>query len=358
MYSFNEERPSGNPAAQQQRTLQIHPTLRCNLFCKHCYSSSGPNVRSRDLDRWTLIDVISDAYNLGYTAVSFSGGEPLLYEGLLDLLIHAKSLGMKTTVTTNGTIVNKEIVRKLKAYVDIIAISLDGPPEIHNATRGSKHAFDSLQIGVELIRNAQIRFGFIYTLTRKNWEQLLLMSEFAHKSGASLIQIHPLELEGRASYMMKSDSPDEDLLTRAYLLSLAIKSKFKNSMRVHYNAARRDYILENPELVYASDIEFDSDKIYLSDILNFVVVEADGSVVPIAYGFSRNYQLCNIKHNRLSEIWPSYLQNGSYGTFRNLCKRVFKEISVSTDLPFFNWYELLVRRSNELSEFAESGVIP
>jgi hypothetical protein len=110
-------------------------------------------------------------------------------------------------------------------------------------------------------------------------------------------------------------------------------------------------------LVYASDIEFDSDKIHLADILNFVVVEADGSVVPIAYGFSRKYQLCNITHERLSEIWPRYLQNGSYRIFRNLCKRVFNEISTPTDLPFFNWYELLVRRSNELSELAGGGVI-
>lgn len=353
MYSFDEDNHCGIPGSQQQRTLQIHPTLRCNLFCKHCYSSSGPNAVNSNLDTETIRNVITDAHQLGYKVVSFSGGEPLLFNGLVESIAHAKSLGMVTTVTTNGTITDAEMIYELKAYLDLIAISLDGPPLVHNEIRGSKYAFDNLMVGLDLIRNAGIRFGFINTLTRTNWEYLLWMAEFASKEGASLLQIHPLELEGRASFTMQSESPDDDVLARVYLLILALKSRFKDSMKIQYDAASRDYILENPELVYASGLEIDLNKVDLADILNFLVVEPDGSVVPIAYGFSKQYELCNLKNKKLFDIWPGYLRRGHYRLFRRLCKRVFDEISVPTELPFFNWYELLVKRSHEMIELTE-----
>jgi MoaA/NifB/PqqE/SkfB family radical SAM enzyme len=347
MYPSDEEKSCGNPNAQQQKTLQIHPTLKCNLFCKHCYSSSGPNVVDINLDIETLRIVISDANRLGYRVVSFSGGEPLFYKGLIELLAYAKSLGMTTTVTTNGTFIDSKTIQKLKSYLDVLALSIDGPPNIHNDIRGSKSAFDNLLSSINLVKDSGIKFGLIYTLTRKNWEYLLWAADFASKNRASLLQIHPLELEGRAFFTMKSEAADDDLLARVYLLTLALKSKYSNSMKIQYDAANIYDISNNPELIYASDLEVDWSKVELADLLNFLVVQADGSVVPIAYGFSKQYELCNIKRTRLSEIWPDYLHNGSYKKFRDLCKRAFILIQAQTELPYFNWYEYLVKKSNE-----------
>src|ERR1039457_6235914 len=63
-----------------QRILQIHPTLRCNLQCEHCYSSSGPWSRE-ELDLDVVNNVVSDAARMGYGVLSVSGGEPFLYPG-------------------------------------------------------------------------------------------------------------------------------------------------------------------------------------------------------------------------------------------------------------------------------------
>src|ERR1017187_1042935 len=84
-----------------QRILQIHPTLRCNLHCEHCYSSSGPWARE-ELDLPAVEKVLPDAGRMGYQVVSISGGEPFLYRRLAGLLRHARALGMQTTVITNG----------------------------------------------------------------------------------------------------------------------------------------------------------------------------------------------------------------------------------------------------------------
>jgi len=66
-------------------TVQIHPTLRCNLLCMHCYSNSGPHARA-ELPVAAVCQTIVDASALGYEVVSWSGGEPLLYGGLTQAL--------------------------------------------------------------------------------------------------------------------------------------------------------------------------------------------------------------------------------------------------------------------------------
>jgi Fe-coproporphyrin III synthase len=83
------------------RVIQIHPTLRCNLFCAHCYSSSGPASHT-ELDREIVLGLVKDAAQLGYNVVGISGGEPLLYRPLPDVLGEARRQGLATTVTTNG----------------------------------------------------------------------------------------------------------------------------------------------------------------------------------------------------------------------------------------------------------------
>jgi Fe-coproporphyrin III synthase len=351
--SYSENKTCRDPTSprQQQRAVQIHPTLWCNLLCQHCYSSSGPSLTKSTLDPTILLDAITDVHDLGYRIVSFSGGEPLLYEGLEVLLSHAKSLGMKTSVTTNGTVLNKELLDKLKDHLDLLAISLDGPPSIHNQIRGSQDAFDRLLKGIENVKSVGLPIGFIHTLTRENWEHLLWVAEFAANHHASLLQIHPLELHGRADMMMGASSPDDDILARVYVITLALSSKYKGIMRLQFDAFRRDYIINNPELVYGSAFRVDSNidsKLQLADLLNFLVIEADGTVVPIAYGFSKRYMLCNINKTRLYQVWPRYLQDpDGYCLFRELCKEVYDEISTPSELPFFNWYELIVKCSNQ-----------
>jgi MoaA/NifB/PqqE/SkfB family radical SAM enzyme len=87
--------------------LQVHPTRRCNLACAHCYSSSGPTLR-KALDVDLLSGCLEDAAALGYRQLAVSGGEPLLYDRLAELLARARALGMLTSVTSNGMLATAE----------------------------------------------------------------------------------------------------------------------------------------------------------------------------------------------------------------------------------------------------------
>ena len=78
-------------------------TYRCNARCHFCAIWSDKSVPA-DLESSpeTVAANLDDARNAGVRIVDFTGGEPLLYEALPDVLAHAKRIGLRTTVTTNG----------------------------------------------------------------------------------------------------------------------------------------------------------------------------------------------------------------------------------------------------------------
>src|ERR1700722_11228438 len=154
-----------NTCGTLQPIIQIHPTRRCNLRCLHCYSRSGPEERDL-LAPEILAECLSDAWQQGYRTASFSGGEPTLYPHLRHLLERAKQLGMRTTVTSNGMLLDGPRLEMLAGLTDVLAISLDGVPESHNRTRGSLQAFERMQSNLEGVRGSGIPFGFIFTLTQ------------------------------------------------------------------------------------------------------------------------------------------------------------------------------------------------
>ena len=58
---------------------------------------------------------------MGYRAVAFSGGEPLIYPGLMDALRRATALGLKAGVTTNGTLLDPPRLEALHDLVTVLA---------------------------------------------------------------------------------------------------------------------------------------------------------------------------------------------------------------------------------------------
>lgn len=114
-------------------------------------------------------------------------------------------------------------------------------------------------------------------------------------------------------------------------------------MKIQFDVVHQDYVKQNPEVVYASNLsQFEASP---AQLLSDVVVEADGSVIPVSYGLSKKFQICNIHKTPLHSGWEKFIADGTYLSFRNLCKSVFEELSKPQELPFFNWYEMLVAHS-------------
>ena len=186
--SVASDGPTGIPPV-----LQVHPSRLCNIACAHCYSASGPTVRE-ELRLELLSDCLEDAVALGYRQLAVSGGEPLLYRPLRELLARARGLGMVTTVTSNGMLLTPARWEPMAPLVDVLAVSIDGTPAEHDEIRGRHGAFARTVANLEVARSAGTAFGFIFTLTQHNVDSLESVVRLAADHGARSVQVHPLTL--------------------------------------------------------------------------------------------------------------------------------------------------------------------
>ena len=220
--------------------LQLHPTRLCNIACAHCYSGSGPTVRG-ELPLELLSDCLEAAAGLGYRQLAVSGGEPLLYGPLPELLARARELGMLTTVTSNGMLLTPRRWDPLAGLVDVLAVSIDGTPEEHDLIRRREGAFARTVANLEIARAWGGPFGFIFTLTQHNVDSLEFVVRLAAAEGARSVQVHPLTLYGRAEATMSEARPDEIELATALCEAAMLGSEL--GVVVHVDAVTADQLL-------------------------------------------------------------------------------------------------------------------
>lgn len=323
------------------RILQLHPSRRCNLRCLHCYSASSPEEHDQ-LDSELLQAAIADAAAEGYTVVSCSGGEPLLYKPLRTLLDQAHQCGMTTALTTNGMLLDERRLEQLHGAIDLIAISLDGIPASHNRMRASERAFEQMVARLEGLRSSAIPFGFIFTLTQYNLNELEWVARFAIEQGARLLQIHPLEETGRAFATLRGGRPDAVEAAFAYLEVLRVQALAQGKLHVQLDLADRELLRSQPDKVFAAELAAQAQEAPLAELLSPLIIEADGMVVPIQYGFARAYALGNLRDGDLRSHAARWRREQLPG-FRALCRKVYDETTSAQGLPFFNWYEAIAR---------------
>ena len=144
-------------------------TRRCNLFCKHCYSSSTDQAGENELTTSEAYELIDDLAQFGAPVILFSGGEPLMRGDILQLIARATSAGLRSALSTNGTLIDQALADKLaQAGLGYAGVSLDGMERTNDAFRGKKGAFQQALAGIGYCRQAGIKVGLRMTLHRAN----------------------------------------------------------------------------------------------------------------------------------------------------------------------------------------------
>lgn len=322
--------------------LQLHPSRACNLRCLHCYSSSSPTEREEQ-DVSLLARAIGDAAELGYRVVSISGGEPLLYSELPSLLSETRRRGMQTTITTNGMLLDDRRLQLLMGKVDLLAISLDGRPERHNHMRSSSRAFETMYRRLEALRDSGIPFGFLFTLTHENVDDLTWAAAFAADEGARLLQVHPMEEAGRARSALPSRAPTDVDAAVAWLLVHRLSERYTGRLIIHLDFLNRDALrgielqLNAQKAATCSGLKARR----LADFVSPLVIESDGSVVPLQYGFPREYALGNLNDMAINEMADVWFREARLN-WQALCARTTSSLCQPAELPFINWYEFMI----------------
>jgi MoaA/NifB/PqqE/SkfB family radical SAM enzyme len=132
-----------NARAYKPIYVKIKINYGCNLKCQMC--KHWRETRETPIPMQRFKETITDLAELGCKKIHFSGGEPMLRPQLPELVAHATSLGMRVTLTTNGTLIDKE---KAKALIEAglrgVNVSIDSPiKKIHEKVRGVEGSFQT-----------------------------------------------------------------------------------------------------------------------------------------------------------------------------------------------------------------------
>jgi len=196
-------------------------THKCNLNCKHCYSNSGV-VQEEELTTEEAKAVVDQLADAGVTALAFSGGEPLTRKDFFEVASHAADRGLYVSVATNGTLLTKENVRKLKqAKVNYLDISIDGATaKTHDEFRGVPGAFDKAVAGLRNCVEADLCVCIASTATKNNIEEFPAIIDLAEEVGAERFTYFNFVPTGRGKAHYEVDlSPEEREKLMRYLLA-------------------------------------------------------------------------------------------------------------------------------------------
>jgi radical SAM protein with 4Fe4S-binding SPASM domain len=285
-------------------------TARCNLRCVHCYSLSDASCAKEELTTEQAMGFLSQLPAAKAPVVLFSGGEPLLRRDLPELLTEAGRVGLRTVISTNGTLITPKLAAELaEKRLSYVGVSLDGPEPFHDAFRQVKGSFAATLKGIGNCQAAGLRTGLRFTITQANADQVPAVFDIAVETGIRRICFYHLIRSGRARELNEQALTSE--WTRQVMDTIIDRTRdlvdqgLVDEVLTVGNHADGPYLLVRMQRENHPGFEA-AKRLLLSNGGNRVgekiaCVSWDGTVY--ADQFWRNYPLGNVMQTPFAQIW-------------------------------------------------------
>ncbi len=169
----------------------------CNLKCEMCNHWRATREPPISSDRFR--EVLNELAELGTKKLHISGGEPMLRPQIPDIVEQASALGIKVTMTTNGTLIDKVKAKRLvEGGLRGVNLSIDSPVrKMHDKIRGVEGAFKATAKAVEFFKRykhkGKISIRINTVVSRTNYQTLATLPDLAHDLGADGINLIPVD---------------------------------------------------------------------------------------------------------------------------------------------------------------------
>ena len=180
---------------------------RCNLTCKHCYTSSADIDFPGELTTSEIYRVMDDLKAFKVPVLILSGGEPLLHPDIFNISRRAKDMGFYVALSSNGTKISANNIDEIAAIdYQYIGVSLDGIKDTHDRFRRVKGSFDEALNGIHLCLEKGIKVGIRFTLTQDNAGDLPAVLRLMNDNDIDKFYLSHLNYGGRGNKNRKDDA--------------------------------------------------------------------------------------------------------------------------------------------------------
>jgi len=311
------------------RNVNFELTYGCNLNCSMCAYKNEVNQTAPEgsdfepLRKDEIIKLIRK-FPSG-SNITFTGGEIFLKEGILEIL-EAAAILHKVTIATNGTLVTKDIAKRIvELGIALVGLSLDGPEEVHNKIRRDPSAYDKLIDAIGYVREEKKIRAAGYPLINLNG---VILEENHHLLYRNIEIIKALGLDAhtfqicdpswsRSGWRLSDNiSMKEKTIQQVEQIN---RNELSGSLEKILNTAKRLNIKVNflPRVSIKQILDYYENKFDLSEWQclqpwSVIRISPYGDVFPCL-----NYNIGNIRNNSVENLW----NNAKYRLFRKTLKK-------------------------------------
>ncbi|AWI04156.1 heme d1 biosynthesis radical SAM protein NirJ2 [Clostridium drakei] len=267
-------------------------TNKCNMYCSHCYRDSGKEYKE-ELTTEQGKKLIEQIAKAGFRMMIFSGGEPLMRNDIFQLIQYASDLGLIPVLGSNGTLITLEIAEKLKkSGARSVGISLDSlDEEKHNKFRSHENAWKNTVQGMKNCKEAGLKFQVHTTVMKWNKEEILDITDFTVKIGASAHHIFFLVPTGRGN-----EIEEQALDNKEYKIMLENIMKKQQEVNIELKPTCAPQFVKIAESL---GVKTRFKRGCLAGI-SYCIVSPKGNVQPCAYLMET---AGNVKEKAFNDIW-------------------------------------------------------
>lgn len=220
------------------KALCLHIAHDCNLACKYCFAEEGEYhgrraLMSFEVGKKALDFLVANSGNRRNLEVDFFGGEPLMnWQVVKELVSYGRSLEgpynkhFRFTLTTNGVLLNDEVMEFCNREMSNVVLSLDGRKEINDQMRpfrNGKGSYDLIVPKFQKLAESRNQTNYYVrgTFTRYNLDFAQDVLHYADL-GFKQISMEPVVAPEDADYAIREEDlprimEEYDKLAEAYL---------------------------------------------------------------------------------------------------------------------------------------------
>ncbi len=187
----------------------LYITNQCNLRCSYCFVNVEDRFNNPARKGFTteeIFKIVDDLYAMGTRWIFLLGGEPLVHNGIAQIVRHIVRKGILLHILTNGTLIEQKIDQIEQA--DGVCVSIDGGESSTDRMRG-QGTFKRALRGVEIALSRGMKTRIHAVLDRYSITEMEMLAGMAQQIGVTITIAPP-------NYLGKSDIPALSLTREEY----------------------------------------------------------------------------------------------------------------------------------------------
>ncbi len=166
----------------QLKFMYLNITNHCNLKCRYCYDEESKNVdNSSGQSLETYKKLSEDCLLLGLESVVITGGEPTVNKNWFEISKLFSSKGITVRISTNGTLLNEDLVKKFKDLDAIVQISLDGNEDVMSFITQVPGTYKKVINSIKLLKKYNIKFNLNAVIGKHNLNSVDFLNDLSKK---------------------------------------------------------------------------------------------------------------------------------------------------------------------------------